>query len=142
MKKLKIKKEKSIDLEGFLDLYEKFISVTNWSKEKHQRFDEVNEYLSKHEVRIKRVKPHSKYNLCEGTNSFTILKVPSDQLGSLYKFRDEWVLVRCTSYKQGGWSQYSNEVYRLTSPFDLNDMDLIKKRFGDYFVDKHYKNNA
>jgi hypothetical protein len=134
MKKLKIKKEKSINLEVFLDLYEKFISVTNWSKEKHQRFDEVNEYLSKHEVRIKRVKPHSKYNLCEGTNSFTILKVPSDQLGSLFKFRDEWVLVRCTSYTQGGWSQYSNEVYRFEGSFTFEELEAIKKRFGHWFI--------
>ena len=134
MKKLKIKKEKSINLESYLDLYEKFLNLPGWGKEKHQLFDAIEQYLSKHEVRIKRVKPNSKHNLCDRTHSFTIFKVPSNQLGKLYSYRDELVLVRCTSYTQGGWSQYLNEIYRFEGSVTNQELDAIKKRFGHWFI--------
>jgi hypothetical protein len=127
-------RKKSINLEVFLDLYEEFTNIPTWTKEKHERFDEVQQYLTKHQVVTIRVKPNSKYNHCEGSHSFTIMKVPNDQLGKLYRLRKEWVLIRCDSYVQSGWSQYFNEVYHLDSPFDLSKRRSIENRFGDYFI--------
>jgi hypothetical protein len=127
-------RKKSINLEVFLDLYERFTAIATWTKEKHERFDEVQQYLRKHKVVTIRVKPHSKYNHCEGTHSFTIIRVPNDQLGNLYRLRNEWVLIRCVSDVQSGWSQYFNEVYLLDSPLDLSKRSTIEKRFRNYFI--------
>ena len=126
--------KKSINLEVFLNLYEKFINIPSWTKDKHKKFDEVKQYLNKHQVVLVRVKRHSKYNHCEGNHSFTIIKVPNDQLGNLYRLRNKWVLIRCDSYVQGGWSQYSNEVYHLDRPFDLSKTSSIVKRFKYSFI--------
>lgn len=131
MKKLKIKKEKSINLESFLDIYEPFIKIPNWTKEKHERFEEVESFLSKYEMDSKVVRPTSKYNLCKGIHSFTILKVSSNQLGKLYNFRNEWILVRCAKYVR--W-QNLNKFYRLDVSPTNEELEAIKKRFGHWFI--------
>ena len=126
--------KKSINLEVFLNLYEKFINIPSWTKDKHKKFDEVKQYLNKYKVVVIRVKPHSKYNHCKGNHSFTIINVPYNQLGKLYQFRNKWVLIRCDSYVDGGWSQYYNEVYQLDRPFDLSKTSSIEKRFEYSFI--------
>lgn len=129
-----MRKKKSIDLKTFLDLYEKFTNVRTWTKEKHERFRDVEQYLTMHQVITIRVKPNSKYNYCKRTHSFRILKVPNDQLGHLFLLRNEWVLIICDSFPQSGWSQYVNKVYHLAIPFDENERSSIVKRFGNFFV--------
>ena len=127
-------RKKSLNLEVFLDLYEKFTNIPKWTKEKHERFNKVQQYLTKHQVVNIRVKPNSKYNHCARSHSFTILKVPNDQLGNLYRLRNEWVLIRCVSQVQSGWSQYFNEVYHLPCSVDLSKRSTIKQRFRNYFI--------
>jgi hypothetical protein len=129
-----MRKKKSIDLEIFLNLYEKFTNIPTWTKEKHERFAEVEKYLTMHKVVTFTVKPNSKYNYCAGTHSFRIMKVPNDQLGNLSLHRNEWVLIICNSSTKGGWSQYVNKVYHLAIPFDENKNGSIEKIFGNYFI--------
>lgn len=129
-----MKKKKPMKLEIFLNLYEDFINLSTWTKQKHKKFKEVNQFLEKHLAASIRVNPNSKYNHCSGNHTFTIIKVPKDKLGKLYQFRNNWVLIRCDSYKVDGWSQYWNEIYLLDKPFDLNLIENIKSRFGDYFI--------
>ena len=128
-----MKKKKPMNLERFLNLYEDFINLSTWTKQKHKKFKEVNQFLEKHLAASIRVNPNSKYNHCSGNHTFTILKVPEDKLGKLCQFRNKWVLIRCDS-EGSGWSQYWNEIYLLDKPFDLNLIENIKSRFGDYFI--------
>ena len=127
-------KKQSIDLKTFLDLYEKFTTVETWTKEKHKRFQDVENYLNIHKVVSIRVKPNSKYSHCKRAHSFKILKVPNNQLGKLSLLRNEWVLIICNSFNKGGWSQYINNAYQLAIPFDETEKEAINKRFKNLFI--------
>lgn len=128
-------KTKKICLDTFINLFEKFVSHKTWTKEKHKRYDELQQYLEKHNPVTIRVKPNSKYNHCLGAHSFTIKKVPSNQLGKLYGLRNKWVLIRCVaSNGGGGWGEYCNEAYLLDTRPDNSKIEAIENRFKMYFV--------
>lgn len=129
-------KRKNIDLEHFLFLFNQFISIPTWTKQKHQQLDNLNTYLGGlHCVKISVIK-HSKYNLCKDTNSFTLFKVPSDKRGKLSAYRNKWVFVRCVS-DGSGWTRYYNECYPLMNRIpDKILIEDLKKRFSLHYVEQ------
>ena len=131
MKKVKEKKEKFIDFEAFLEVYEKFVNVPTWTKDKYNKLEDLTQFLSKFESASKVAKSSSNYNLCGMVYSFTIMKIPADQLGKFYHFRNQLVLIICLPY-----SRYEkiNRLYHLKVEIDSTVTASLKKRFGHWFI--------
>jgi hypothetical protein len=128
--------KKYLDIKEFVILYEEFIKITTWSKEKHKKKEILQKFLSKHHSINISIKPNSKYNLCDKTNSFSIIKVPLNKLGKLYSYRGRTILAFCSSYAWGGWSHYSNEIYQLKEIPTSEYKQLLKKKFQNFYVYK------
>jgi len=142
-------KRRYLDLDGFLELFEKFISEKTWTKTKHQKLENLENYLRKFQHTSISV-GMEKGNYCVSkkgdndnwrnntliSNVITIFKVPSNRLGKLYYYRDKWVLIRGISYQgfTGYISSYYNHVYLLPENFDENIIPNLKQRLGKYFV--------
>lgn len=133
MKKKNRLRRKFIDLIRFEELFQEFLSKPTWTKQKHDARDVFYEYLESMLVTSIRVKPHSKYNYCNYTHSFTILRVPLSVKGKLYPLRGEVVLIRCSSFA-GAWTQYSNDIYLLEQEPSDTDHKRLKQLYGDYYV--------
>ena len=143
-------KRKYLDLDKFLQLFQKFISKDSWTKSKHQNLKEIEVFLRKYRVtRIRVSLGRGNYCVSKKTelddlknytlisNVITIFKVPTRKLGKLYNYRDKWVLIRGVSkpgYNGGGWMVYHNEVYQLPDNFDETIIPKLKQEFGKYFV--------
>ena len=142
-----MKPTKPLELNLFLKKYKKFISIKTWTKQKYQARDEVDQTLNSSFLTRVRVGKNSKYNHCISKNPqpigwissqvFTIIKVPKKQLGKLFPYRNNWVLVRCNADHTGSsFSTYFNYVYLLSDKFESKRIIEIKKMFGIWFVDK------
>ena len=149
-------KRRYLDLDGFLELFEKFISENTWTKNKHQKLENLENYLKKYQHTSISV-GMEKGNYCVSkkgdnddwrnytliSNVITILKVPINKLGKLYGYRDKWVLIRGVSvpgYNGGGFNSYYNHVYLLPENFDENIIPNLKQRLGKYFVIQPFTN--
>lgn len=138
-----MKTPKSLNLNLFLDEYEKFISIETWTKQKYQIREEVDRILNFSFLTRIRVGKNSKYNYCiseigeYSSQVFTIFKVPKKQLGKLFPYRNKWVLVRCNAdHAKRSFSVYFNYVYLLSDEFDSNRIKEIKNKFGIWFVER------
>ena len=138
-----MKTPKSLNLNLFLDEYEKFISIETWTKQKYQIREEVDRILNFSFLTRIRVGKNSKYNYCiseigeYSSQVFTIFKVPKKQLGKLFPYRNKWVLVRCNAdHAKNSFSVYFNYVYLLSDEFDSNRIKEIKNKFGIWFVER------
>ena len=129
-------KRKYLDTEKFQILLKDFLTIPTWTKNKKEKYRALTYFLSQHEVLIKNVKRRSKHNYCAFTNSFTIFEVPKDQLGKLFDYRGEWVLIFCSSTGSYdyAWGGYLNEIYRIKGSFSNKELETIKIKFNDYFV--------
>jgi hypothetical protein len=129
-----MRKRKFLDLVEFQNKLDQFLFIPSYTREKYQVKNQFDHFLETHLTTIISVKPNSKYNNCKGTHSFTILKVPNDKLGKLFKYRGKWVLIRCDSISGGSWGEYWNEVYELKHPVDAGELIFLKEKYKDFFV--------
>jgi hypothetical protein len=127
-------KRKFLDLVEFQNRLDQFLFIPSYTKEKYFVKKQFHHFLQAHLTTIIRVKPNSKYNNCTGTHSFTIIEVPKDKLGKLFKYRGKWVLIRCDSNSGGSWGEYWNEVYELKQPVDASEINRLKEKYKDFFV--------
>jgi len=125
---------KFIHLDQYEDLLKEFLKHPTWTKQKHQAHTSFKEYLEQHIAVTIRVHPSSKYNYCDRTHSFTTLRVPPTARGKLYKYRDQYVLIRCSSFFQNGWTQYLNEVYLLQEPPSYYRTEELKATYGSLYI--------
>ncbi len=129
-----MKKLKFLDLVEYQNKLDQFLFIPTYTKEKHLNKNQFDDFLNKQERQVISVKPNSKYNNCKGTHSFTILKVPNDKLGKLFKYRGKWVLIRCDSVSGGSWGEYWNEIYELKHPVDAVELIFLKEKYKEFFV--------
>ncbi len=125
----------SLNIDKFIELFEGFISIPTWTKEKRKKYNLLEEFLEPYEVTQIVVGKSSKNIYCSLTHTFTVIKIPLNTLGKLSKFRGQWVLIKCYSDKRyGNWGNYFNKVYLLTNNFDPDIISLCKKRFKKHFI--------
>jgi hypothetical protein len=129
------KKKPYLNLQKFEELFLEFIEIPTWTAKKHDARNTFSRYLEDFMVTSIRVAPGSKYNYCDRTDSFTILRVPSAVRGKLVPFSGELVLIRCSSVG-GAWSQYLNEVYLLERELTADDHKRLKHLFKNYYIRK------
>jgi len=106
-----MKKIQQTDLVIFETLLSTFISIPKWTKEKHKRFDQLNQFLSGFyclEIGETKSSLHKGY-----TNTFTMFEVPKKRTGKLFKYRERWVLSRKRSSGGVGWGKFWDEIYLL-----------------------------
>ena len=129
-----MKKRKYIDLVEFQYWFDQFLFIPSYTKEKHILKNQFYNFLNRHLSTTISVKPNTKYNNCLGTHSFTILKVPQDRLGKLFKYRGKWVLIRCDSMSVGSWGYYWNDIYELKHPIDQTVYLSLKSKYNKFFI--------
>jgi hypothetical protein len=124
-------------LNKFLKFYKKFNFHPTWTKDKHKEYSILRLYLegiiSKVEISSNRDSKTTKVHLA---NSFTIFKVPIDQLGKMKEFRNQWVLMYCYyRYK----FNYKLWVFPLEKGISRTISKSLKDLFEDYYIDNIQK---
>ena len=130
------KQERYLSLEQFEKLFLDFISYPTWTSRKHEARDAFYAFLNSYKSISIRVHPSTKNRYCKDAHSFTILRVPLAVKGKLAKYRDQVVLIRCSWFSSGGWTQYVTEVYRLKEGLLEIDHSRLKQLFGDYYIER------
>ena len=95
-------KRKTINLEKFLKYYTPFSKIDNWCREKHEKKNDLYNYLNGIECITINSKKHGLASLVEGNHSFTVFKVPRLQRGKLFPLRGKWVFMRVLETFWGG----------------------------------------
>jgi hypothetical protein len=124
----------SIDFQIFLKLYRDFKSIPTYTKVKKEKKKLLDDYLLGIDLTKINVKVTSKYNYCNRSYSFTIYRVPNNQLGNLYQYRGSQVLIICKSFGPKGWGKYWNEVFKLNRIIEETELKDLKNEFHDDFV--------
>ena len=125
-------KTKNINFDKFLSLNKMFLNEATWTKKKHEKYNDLQNYLKK--VQFISIISHRDSNTtkCTFTHSFTIFKVPLNQRGKMIPLRGKWVLMRCDyRYKFHNYL----EVYKLRKAPSQKLIDTISKDFKLYYID-------
>ena len=126
-------KRKTINLEKFLELYEPFMEIGGWCKEKHERKHDLYDYFRK----IESISIESRKGLAEliyGNHSFTVFRVPRLQRGKLFSLRGKWILMCGYGASRGG--RYL-KVFRLRSKPHAQLFERMAK-LRDYCQQEEY----
>lgn len=130
-------KKSSLDINKFIELYDQFINIPTWTKEKSKNHKQLEDFLDPFELTQIIVGKSSLNIYCGLTHTFTVIKIPLNTLGKLYKFRGQWVLIKCyRDNRYGNWGNYFNKVFSLPHNFDTNVINKLRTKFKSNFIHK------
>ncbi len=127
-----VESRKYLNLEEFLTLYESFVNILTWTKQKHAAYERLRNYLkSCRSDNILSSRDNSS-TIVTYKNSFTIIHVDEKKNGILKQYRGKWVLMF-----MAGRDVFKRhlEVYPLKSKFDESFNHNFKNRFGLNYKD-------
>lgn len=127
-----IESRKYLNLENFLRLYESFVGIPTWTKQKHAGYERLRNYLkSCRSDNILSTRDNSS-TLITKKNTFTIFKVSEKKNGILKQYRGQWVLM----YMFGrDLFKYHLEVYPLAIVVNKSLNQNLKIRLGLKYID-------
>jgi hypothetical protein len=127
-----IESRKYLDLETFSALYESFIKIPTWTKQKHAGFNSLRNYLKSCRSDIILFSRIKSSTLIKKNNTITIFKVGDKKNGILKQYRGKWVLMFMAGRDL---FKYHLEVYPLDIMVDNSLNQNLKNRFGLDYID-------
>ncbi|MCZ2489275.1 hypothetical protein [Aquirufa antheringensis] len=88
-----IEGRKYLSLEQFLTLYESFVNIPTWTKQKHAGYESLRNYLKSCRSDNILSSRDNRSTLITKKNTFTIFKVNEKKNGILKQYRGHWVLM-------------------------------------------------
>lgn len=127
-----IESRKYLDLENFSTLYESFINIPTWTKQKHAWYETMRNYLKSCRSDIILSSRDNSSTLITKKNTFTIFKVSEKKNGILKQYRGHWVLM--FMYVRDVFKHHL-EVYPLDISVNKSINQNLKNRFGLNYKD-------
>ncbi len=119
-----------LELQKFQELFIPFISYQTWTKEKHNAYNSLREYMNACHSDYINSSRDNKITKVQFVNAFTVFKVDPKQLGILMPFRNQYVLMyECAKYK----FQHFLEVYPLNEQITEDMLESIAQNSKNYF---------
>jgi len=127
-----IESRKFINLEHFLTLYESFVNIPTWTKQKYKEYEVLRNYLKSCRSDYILSSRDNKSTIITFKDSFTIFKVDSKKNGVLKQFREKWILMYMAHrYK----FEHYLEIYPLKKGIDASLNQNLKMRFRFLYED-------
>jgi len=127
-----VESRKYLNLESFSKLYEAFVNIPTWTKQKHSGFDRLRNYLKSCRSDIILCSTIKGSSLIKKKNTITIFKVGDKKNGILKQYRGKWVLMFMAGRDL---FKYHLEVYPLEINIDKSLTHNLKIRFGLDYID-------
>ncbi len=119
-----------LELQKFQELFIPFISYPTWTKEKHNAYNSLRDYMNACHSDYINSSRDNKITKVRFVNGFTVFKVDPEQRGILMPFRNQYVLM----YEYAKFKfQHFLEVYPLNEQITEDILESIAQNSKNYF---------